>query len=249
MISSRVISFSQIKSFLKPITAKEQQHRSRLEKISQIKKNKIESFIRFAKLFPNLKMIAITGSVAVNNAPQNADIDLMLIFSANTLWLTRPIFLFLCRLLFPLRHPQDSPSPDSFCLNLWLDTFALSIPRHKRSLYTAHEVLQVVPILDREYTYQHFILSNSWTKNFLANAYVQITSSFKSQPKIYSSGKNVFNLFFFFIQYLYMRSKITREYITPHAAYFHPRDFSQRLKKYLGPNQPKKKTDLSQTLV
>ncbi len=42
------------------------------------------------------------------------------------------------------------------------------------------------------------------------------------------------NTLAFKLQYLYMKKRITHETVTLHSAYFHPRDLSQPLEKYLG---------------
>jgi hypothetical protein len=81
------------------------------------------------------------------------------------LWLTRLITL---AVLFPwLRHGQKINK--RLCLNLWLDETALIIPKPGRSLYTAHEVCQAQPILDRNHAYQKFIESNLWHQQYLPN--------------------------------------------------------------------------------
>ena len=85
--------------------------------------------------------------------------------------LTVPLSYILPILLLPqLRQPhQRFLVSDKICLNLWLDETALSLPRNQRNLYTAHEVVQVKPILDRDYTYLKFIIANLWLKNYLPN--------------------------------------------------------------------------------
>jgi hypothetical protein len=109
-------------------------------------------------------------------------------------------------------------------------------------LYTAHEVLQAKPIFDRGDIYAKFILANSWTSRYLANAYKSASSSVSSsksppppqQPTLSfrAKSRNLFlkflNSFAFHLQYHYMKSKITHETITLHSAYFHPNDYAAR---------------------
>ena len=209
---------------------------------------------RLLGLFPTIKLICATGSLAVDNARQYDDLDIMLVTSANTLWLTRPLVIFFLKIL-RLRRPTSLPehqSPrvsDKVCDNLWLDEIALALPENKRNLYTAHEVLQARPLFDRGNTHARFISANPWTKNYLANAYVSHVIPAKAgichsreSGNLYrspiracprpdrGSGMTVFlkilNHLAFRLQYSYMKSKITRETITLHSAYFHPNDYA-----------------------
>jgi hypothetical protein len=115
------------------------------------------------RLIPWVKLVALTGARAMNNASLADDIDLMIITAENRLWLTR---LLLVILLFPwLRRGQKISR--RLCLNLWLDESALSLKQ--QNLYTAHEICQLKPLYNRDQTYQKFINANLWVKTFLAN--------------------------------------------------------------------------------
>ena len=115
------------------------------------------------RFIPWVKLVALTGARAMNNASANDDIDLMIITSKNRLWLTR---LLLSILLFPWLRRAKKISR-RLCLNLWLDESALAIKT--RNLYTAHEICQLKPLYNCEATYQKFISANLWVKTYLAN--------------------------------------------------------------------------------
>jgi len=124
------------------------------------------------KFFPGIKMIAITGSVAANNCKEEDDIDIMIVTAKNALWVVRPLFLILLSLFFIRRKRGNNHHlKDQFCLNLWLDESAITLAKEKRNLYTAHEVLQIIPLLNKDKTYEKFITKNSWTKEYFATAY------------------------------------------------------------------------------
>lgn len=183
------------------------------------------------RLLPSIRLVALTGSLAMNNAKPKDDIDLMIITSPHTLWLTRPLIFCLLRLLNVRRTNTQKHISDRICDNLWLDTQALKVPAFKQNLYTAHEVLQVKPLIDRGQTYQRFITANAWTKKYLCNAYLATRRPIKKNklsllPSLATPILSPLNFFAFLFQYLYMRSKITNEYITLHSAYFHPRTYS-----------------------
>ena len=67
------------------------QLRQKRADISRKKIIKAQKWARFLKLNPYLKMVAITGTLAVENADVGDDIDLMLVFSKNRLFLGRII--------------------------------------------------------------------------------------------------------------------------------------------------------------
>ncbi|MBI1872248.1 hypothetical protein HYS10_02385 [Candidatus Collierbacteria bacterium] len=206
----------------------------------------------FLSSIPTIKFIAATGSLAINHAKPNDDIDLMIVTSKNTLWLTRLFVVPLIGLFFKRRYPKisnlKSQISNTICMNLWLDESALSVPVSKRNLYTAHEVLQARPLFDRGNTYAKFIHANSWTSKYLANAYKIISQPHRAKTipsslvipdlignlfKWIPAFARMTNYLAFRLQYLYMKPKITNETVTLHSAYFHPRSLANDLDKYL----------------
>jgi len=254
LISSRPISLARLRPYLPKLTAPNRQLIEDRLFCSQKKLLTARRLARLLGLFPTIKLICATGSLAVDNAQQYDDLDIMVVTSADTLWLTRPLVIFFLKIL-GLRRPTSLPehqSPqvsDKVCDNLWLDETALALPGNKRNLYTAHEVLQARPLFDRGNTHARFISANPWTKNYLANAYlskvlpgtvaqanrlsaVPIPKSARSnssqvEPLIPPRWNflSLLNSLAFKLQYHYMKKKITRETITLHSAYFHPNDY------------------------
>ncbi len=235
LITPGLVSLSSLKKFLSKtrlrssISIKLTPKRLRRRTLTQNKLSLATSAFALLSFFPSIKLIALTGSLAMNNASPKDDIDLMIVTSAHSLWLSRLFILPLLRLFFNTRLPQQTTSRNSLCPNLWLDTLSLAVPLQKRSLYTAHEVLQIKPLLNRDQTYEKFIRHNSWTKKYLFNAYKLTTANFPVSSKRGTNALNwigylllPLNLLAFLLQYLYMRPKITHEHITLHSAFFHP---------------------------
>jgi len=245
------LKFKNIKPCLKKyLLTKHNPYRTKRFDVSQKKLHLARKTTLFLRCFPTIKLVAVTGSLAVNNALSSDDIDLMIVTSNNTLWLTRLFVLLLLSIFFKRRLPKHTMSKyvnkrsNAICLNLWLDTTALQVPKSKQNLYTAHEVLQIKPLLNRNQTYEKFISSNAWTNKYLANAYEKISSQMTAFPnsKVFISQISIFaksnlreilNLIAFRLQYYYMKHKITSETISRHSAYFHPRDLSKNISKYL----------------
>lgn len=237
LISPDTVPLSSLKKYLPELSKKEIEYKRLLADSTKQKVETAHQLIKFARFIPGIRLIAITGSVATNNSKKDDDIDLLIITSANSLWLVRPLFLLLLSIKFNRRHPGDSPhkQKNAFCPNLWLDTLTLPVLKNRRNIYTAHEVLQVKPIFDRGQTYRKFIKSNHWTRHFLANAYRKLSqgNAVTKHNAIISCLLAPINYTFFLLQYLYMRSKITTEKVSLHSAYFHKHDLSIPLEKYL----------------
>jgi len=242
LISPSLHTFQSVFKFCPTPTTNQQKTIGLKQKISKNKINKAIKVANLLSIIPTIKLICATGSIAIDNADQDADLDLFIVTSNNTLWLTRPLVFVVLKTLHLRRSSgllehNSLRVKDKVCDNLWLDESALIIPKSKRNLYIAHEVLQAKPLFDRGGYYQRFIHANSWTKKYLANAY-KFCASMSSSPKlgedtpllrggevftqIFNFQFSIFNYCFFLLQYSYMKPKITNETITPHSAFFHP---------------------------
>ena len=181
--------------------------------------------------FPNIKGVFVTGSLAMNNAKEEGDIDLMIITKENCLWITRLFVYFVLKIInFAVRKPNDTNQKDKLCLNIWLDESALSWSKNDRNIYSAHEIAQIVPIVDKNNIYQSFLQKNVWILDYWPNA-VHIERIVNKQS-LQTPPKFIENLAFK-IQHLYMKSKITSEKVTMHKAIFHPRDWGKEINELL----------------
>lgn len=217
---------------------KNKSHKISLDKISSARK-----LVEKIKNFPFICFVGITGSVSANNAKMGDDIDIFIITKKDALWIVRPFFLMYVSLFFRRRKRKDPHTAvkDMFCFNLWLDESALRLKKENRNLYTAHEVLQVLPILNKNGTYEKFIKKNSWAKTHLANAYHQVIGSpnFKLNSKKYQIDKtnfviNTLNFLFYFLQRVYMYPYQTTEKATLHSAFLHTVNHHDQIRKTLG---------------
>lgn len=203
-------------------TLKLRRHRSQ----SSLQKLKIAQRIaNYLKFIPTIKLIAITGTLSMNNSDKYDDIDLLIITKTNHLWTTRLLAIFLLELIGQRRRPDLKIGPinsNKICLNLFLDESSLALSKSQRNLYTAHEVIQIKPIFDRRNTYQDFLNANSWVKRFLPNA---LTITLTGPDPV--SVKNPLESLAYKLQLKIMKKKRTREKISPHFAFFHPRPTSK----------------------
>lgn len=208
-------------------------NRSRLQR-EKYSKRKLEIAKKASKLISKVSMVkfvGITGALAMNNAGKNSDIDLMIVTKANTLWITR-LYCYIILWLngYKTRHPKSKLEKDKLCLNMWLDEQDLVWDKKDRNIYTAHEIAQIVPLVSKDKTYEKFLSANKWVLNFWPNS-VRIRGNeekvISPDSSFLSSIPLILEQFVFKLQYIYMKSKISREIVTPTRAIFHPNDWGK----------------------
>lgn len=181
---------------------------------------------------PTIQMIGVTGSLAMMNADNSSDIDFMVITKKGTLWITRLLTLLTLKFKrLSTRRFGDKNQKDKICLNLWLDESDLVW--RTRNIFTAHEIAQVLPILEKDWTYQEFLRKNRWIKKYWPNGAMFVDSNVKVKNRINVWGI-VFRLFeplAYLSQKLYMSRKITNEKVSRTRAAFHPINLSKFVSK------------------
>jgi hypothetical protein len=174
-------------------------------------------------------MVGITGSLAMHNSDPKSDIDLMIITQKNTLWISRLIILIILIILkIPMRRARNREEKDKLCLNLWLDETALVWPTSERNIFTAHEITQVIPVVNKHQTHERFIESNSWIKDWWPKAVIVQSAKCKVQRGGFLCAMcyalcTTLEPLARKLQLWYMKSKITTEVVSPHCALFHPK--------------------------
>lgn len=118
--------------------------------------------LRYGRLLaslPFVKMVAITGELAVDNADDQSDIDYFIVTEPDRLWLGRGFTIALVR--------TARLQGVTICPNYIVSERALVFAN--RTLYTAHELAQMVPIAGID-VYQRIRQLNDWSADFLPNA-------------------------------------------------------------------------------
>jgi len=149
--------------------AKNINQREKRKKWSQKKWLLAQKVASWLRIIPWIKMVAVTGNLAMDNADRDDDIDLLIITSERRLWLTRLFTNFLVEIVANRRRPGDKEVKDKICLNMFLDENHLRIPVKEQNLFTAHEVCQLKPLWVKDQIYQKFIQENLWSRKFLPN--------------------------------------------------------------------------------
>jgi hypothetical protein len=104
-------------------------------------------------------MVAVTGSLAVNNVGSHIDIDYFIVTADDYLWLCRAFVIGVVRLA--------AVRGVTLCPNYFLSERALLLS--DRNLYTAHEVTQMIPLSGAP-QYTALREANHWTDDYLPNA-------------------------------------------------------------------------------
>nr|WP_255547642.1 nucleotidyltransferase domain-containing protein [Mucilaginibacter sp. dw_454] len=128
--------------------------------------------------FPYVRGIAISGSLSKNYADENSDIDLFIITAKNRLWIARTLMHAFKKLTFLVGKE------DYFCMNYYIDEDQLEI--REKNNYTAVEVVTLIP-LQGDAVIEQFYAANAWTRDYLPNKIMRISSAKPLKPSIFKT--------------------------------------------------------------
>ncbi|MFH0749973.1 MAG: hypothetical protein V1917_03635 [Candidatus Gottesmanbacteria bacterium] len=194
---------------------------------SQKKWKKAYVVARFLRLIPTVLYVGVTGSLAMNNADIGDDIDICIVASKGTVWITRLLATCVVEFVAKRRRPTTKNVQNTICLNMFISENALKIATDQRDAYIAHELLQMVPLWERKGIERKLLLANQWVKQYYYHAYAErLAIRVLRIPR-----KNVWEQIVRLvekparhIQLLYMKNRRTTEVITDTVIRFHPTD-------------------------
>ena len=108
---------------------------------------------------PFVRMVGLTGALAVRNADQGADVDYLVVAANGRTWT--------CRLFVVALVKWAARQGIVLCPNYFLAENALALA--DRSIFTAHELAQMVPLSGKK-VYETMRAANSWADELLPNA-------------------------------------------------------------------------------
>lgn len=108
---------------------------------------------------PFVRMVAVTGSLACDNVDGAGDIDYFIVAEHGRVWV--------CRAAVGLYSRLARRAGVELCVNYYLSDRALALPQ--RDIYTAHELVQMVPLAGRG-VYWRMRRENGWASEWFPNA-------------------------------------------------------------------------------
>lgn len=220
-------NFYFIKGRIEIIKKRQEKEKYSLEKVKFAKK-----IIQKISLIPTVYFIGISGALAMKNSDKDDDIDLFVVTAKNSVWTTRLIMVIVLIFLRVYRKRNGENVSNKICLNMLVDDSSLSFSKDRNDLYTAHEIAQILPIFNRNETYERFINSNIWIKDFLPNAFSQkpiipfvSKTSFINKAINYLLRIPIIEFLARSIQFRYMKKHITKETVSNNFLAFHPFDY------------------------
>lgn len=203
------------------------------EAISQSKRDKVKSYLRWLEKSDTILFVGISGSVSMMNAADQDDIDLFIITRKNRLWTARLYAVIVALVMGIKRKRNVKIAKDSACLNLFFDEQELQVPKRKQTEYVAHEVLQLKPVVNKEQVYERFLQANTWVTSLFPQAakkipahQIELMSAPDSSP-VFTWFEQIAQWF----QMLFIQRHRTTEYLTGTQLWFFPDDFEKKVRR------------------
>jgi hypothetical protein len=127
--------------------------------------------VRVLRALPFVRMIAITGALAMQNSVTGDDIDVLIVTAPDRVWLTRACAVVLVYV--------GKLCGDTLCPNYVISERALRLDRH--TLFVAHEFVQMVPVYGRR-VYDQMCAANCWVHTILPNAALPLQGDLEEAP-------------------------------------------------------------------
>jgi hypothetical protein len=109
---------------------------------------------------PFVRLVAVTGTLAVNNVEPGQDIDYLIVTAPHRVWLAR---LFVLAFVYLGRLEKLT-----ICPNYVFSSDVLA--QFEPSFFAAHELAQMIPLFGLD-TYQKLLEANAWAQAYLPNAF------------------------------------------------------------------------------
>jgi len=145
-------------------------------KISALKLRRMKSAIYFLKMAPFVRMILVTGRLAMKNARPKSDWDVLVVLRENRIWIGRTCITILAHILGKRRH--HNKIRNRICFNYFITTNSLEI--RNKDLYSASEYFFCFPLFDAKNYFQRFQIRNSWIRKYKSNYYLSLKKNLAS---------------------------------------------------------------------
>lgn len=126
-------------------------------KISVDKIKKLRRVAWWLRFVPFVRMVAISGALAMKNARASSDLDLFIVFKAGKIWTGRTLVTGLVHILGLRRHGKKIAN--RVCLNFFVTDESLEVIT--KDLFSASEYMFLFPLYGFD-LYNKFQIKNRW---------------------------------------------------------------------------------------
>lgn len=170
--------------------------RSARHEFGQKKWKRAFSGAQFLEVVPFVKMVAVSNTLAIDNAKESSDIDYLIVTSPGHIWLARTMVTGILNMLGIRRHGDKVK--DRICLSFYVTADALDFRKIARQPDDPHRLFltaQMVPLMDDAKTYEKFRMANAWVTERLPNAWEWDWNKRLVKPNsLFRSFKNMFEV-------------------------------------------------------
>lgn len=148
----------------------------RLEKnkLSERKFKIIKKVVFALRFLPYVRMVAVTGTVAMKNAGRGSDLDLLIVLKHGRIFFGRTLVTGLVHFMGKRRYGRKIS--DRICLNCFLTDSSLE--SRLKDVFSSSEYFFAVPIFGQK-VFWEFQEQNDWIKKFKTNFYPQSMANLK----------------------------------------------------------------------
>lgn len=179
------------------------------------------------KAVPWIKMAAVTGSAASNNAQKDDDLDIFIITEKNRLWITRGFVTLILSVIN--KYARGGEGNGKFCCNLFVDESRSKWKKEARNLYVAREILSMHPFIDRDNMYFRFLKQNDWCFRYFRNQKIsfpeKLNPTLKGKSLLVNLAENIARK----TQLRFMRVRKTSEVTTKRVIHFNKHDHTKNI--------------------
>jgi len=149
------------------------------KKIANHKWKKAKKILWVMQIIPFIKMMLVSGSLALGNSREESDIDLIIISKRGRIWTVRTFATLLVAILGARR--SKNKTKNKICLNHYITEKSLRIPFE--SLYNAESYIHLVNVYDNSRDrelHREFQKENKWIKDYVENCKFSDLGSLRS---------------------------------------------------------------------
>lgn len=133
-------------------------------KIAEKKFNTLLRIVKILRFAPFVKMIAVTGRLAMKNSEKSSDLDVLIVIKEGKIFAGRTMVTLISHLMGKRRYGRKIAS--RLCLNYFVSENSLEI--NLKDLFSSSEYFFMFPVFGFD-VFEKFQASNLWIKKYKPN--------------------------------------------------------------------------------